>query len=251
MVVIGVSSDRTGERFFHIAVPAFLAAIGFTLSAFMVSPIPGMIALTIAAIGDLGSRGPFWSLPSRFLTSSASAAGIALINTVGALGGFIGPYAVGLVKDATGSFTGGLLMLAALLFVSGIATLRMRTAPALAELPARGEPADFLSLNASERKRGPMSITGATTILGLIADPVVQARSPRWRTRCSSGAGRFGACVLRADARGRGRFGACVAALRHVRNFGGAIVSMPHKTAIVHLLDELTPEAQPGRARST
>ena len=107
----------------------------------MVSPVPGMIALTIAAIGDLGSRGPFWSLPGRFLTSSASAGGIALINTIGALGGFVGPYAVGVVKDATGSFTGGLLLLAALLFVSAIATLRMRTAPALAELPVRAEPA--------------------------------------------------------------------------------------------------------------
>jgi nitrate/nitrite transporter NarK len=80
-------------------------------------------------------------LPGRFLTSSASAAGIALINTVGALGGFVGPYAVGLVKDATGSFTGGLLMLAALLFVSGIATLWLRSAPVLADLPVRAEPA--------------------------------------------------------------------------------------------------------------
>jgi ACS family tartrate transporter-like MFS transporter len=141
MVVIGINSDRTGERILHIAAPAFVAAIGFTLSAFMVSPVPGMIALTIAAIGDLGSRGPFWSLPGRFLTSSASAGGIALINTIGSLGGFVGPYAVGLVKDATGSFTGGLLLLAALLLVSAFATLRMRTAPALAELPARAEPA--------------------------------------------------------------------------------------------------------------
>ena len=74
MVVIGISSDRTGERILHIAVPAFIAAVGFTLSAFMVSPVPGMIALTIAAIGDLGSRGPFWALPGRFLTSSASRA---------------------------------------------------------------------------------------------------------------------------------------------------------------------------------
>lgn len=141
MVVIGINSDRTGERILHIAMPAFIAAVGFTLSAFVMSPVPGMIALTIAAIGDLGSRGPFWSLPGRFLTSSASAGGIALINTIGALGGFVGPYAVGLIKDATGSFTGGLLFLAALLFMSAIATLRMRTAPALAALPARTEAA--------------------------------------------------------------------------------------------------------------
>ena len=141
MVAIGASSDRTGERFMHIAAPALLAAIGFAASAFVMAPVPGMIALTIAAIGDLGSRGPFWSLPGRFLTSSASAAGIALINTVGSLGGFVGPYAVGLVKDATGSFTGGLLMLAMLLLVVAIATLWLRSAPALAELPARVEPA--------------------------------------------------------------------------------------------------------------
>jgi len=141
MIVIGIHSDRTGERFLHIAVPALIAAVGFVASAFMVSPIPGMIALTIAAIGDLGSRGPFWALPGRFLTSSASAGGIALINTVGSLGGFVGPYAVGLVKDATGSFTGGLLLLAALLFIGAIATLWLRTAPVLAELPVGTEAA--------------------------------------------------------------------------------------------------------------
>ena len=133
MVWIGMNSDRTGERFMHIAVPCLVAAVGFTASAFLLSPIPGIIALTIAAIGDLGSRGPFWSLPGRFLASSASAGGIALINTVGALGGFVGPYAVGLLKDATGSFTGGLLLLAFLLLAAAIATLWLRASPALAE----------------------------------------------------------------------------------------------------------------------
>ena len=131
MVLIGMSSDRSGERFLHIAVPCFIAAVGFTGSAFLLSPIPGMIALTVAAIGDLGSRGPFWALPGRFLAGSASAAGIALINTIGSLGGFVGPYAVGLVKASTGDFTGGLLLLAALLFVGALMTLRLRRAPAL------------------------------------------------------------------------------------------------------------------------
>ena len=133
MVWIGMNSDRTGERFLHIAIPCFIAALGFAASAFLLSPVPGMIALTIAAIGDLGSRGPFWSLPGRFLASSASAGGIALINTVGSLGGFVGPYAVGLVKDATGSFTGGMLLLAVLMLGGAIATLRLRSSPALAE----------------------------------------------------------------------------------------------------------------------
>jgi MFS transporter, ACS family, tartrate transporter len=141
MVWIGMNSDRTGERFLHIAVPCLIAAVGFTASALLVSPIPGIVALTIAAIGDLGSRGPFWSLPGRFLVSSASAAGIALINTVGSLGGFVGPYAVGLVKDATGSFAGGLIMLALLLLVAVVATLWLRSSPALAEQPAVASPA--------------------------------------------------------------------------------------------------------------
>jgi len=131
MVLIGTHSDRTGERFLHIAIPSTIGAIGFTASAFLLSPIPGMIALTIAAIGDLGSRGPFWSLPGRFLVGSASAGGIALINTIGSLGGFVGPYGVGLVKNATGEFTGGLLLLAFMLFASAIATLHLRRASAL------------------------------------------------------------------------------------------------------------------------
>jgi ACS family tartrate transporter-like MFS transporter len=131
MVAIGAHSDRTGERFLHIAIPSMIGAIGFTASAFLLSPVPGMIALTVAAIGDLGSRGPFWSLPGRFLAGSASAGGIALINTIGSLGGFAGPYAVGLVKSATGSFTGGLLLLAAMLLASAIATLHLRRTPVL------------------------------------------------------------------------------------------------------------------------
>jgi len=141
MVWIGMNSDRTGERFLHIAVPCLVAAVGFTASALLVSPIPGIIALTIAAIGDLGSRGPFWALPGRFLASSASAAGIALVNTVGSLGGFVGPYAVGLVKDATGSFAGGLIMLALLLLVAVVATLWLRSSPALAQHPPVASPA--------------------------------------------------------------------------------------------------------------
>jgi ACS family tartrate transporter-like MFS transporter len=133
MVAIGMNSDRTGERFLHIAVPALVAAIGFAASAYLTTPVWGMLALSIAAIGDLGSRGPFWSLPGRFLASDASAAGIALINTVGSIGGFVGPYAVGLVKDATGGFTGGLLMLAALLFAASLVTLTLRRSPALVD----------------------------------------------------------------------------------------------------------------------
>jgi ACS family tartrate transporter-like MFS transporter len=140
MVCIGMSSDRTGERFLHIAGPGFVAAIGFAASAFLTSPVPGMIALTVAAIGDLGSRGPFWSLPGRFLASDASAGGIALINTIGALGGFVGPSVVGQVKEVTGSFTGGLLLLSILLALSAFAALWMRRSPTLMDHTAHLAP---------------------------------------------------------------------------------------------------------------
>ena len=133
MVLIGAHSDRTGERIWHIAVPSMFAVIGFCASAWLMLPLPAMFALTIAAIGDLGSRGPFWALPGRFLSGSASAGGIALINTVGSLGGFVGPYGVGLARDMTGSYTGGLLFLAALIGVGIIGTLLLRRASVLVD----------------------------------------------------------------------------------------------------------------------
>lgn len=133
MIAIGASSDRSGERFLHVAVPSAIAALGFIASAWLKSPIPGMIALTVAAVGDLGTRGPFWALPTRFLTGTAAAGGIALINTLGSLGGFVGPYAVGLIRNATGGFTGGMLFLAALLGSAAILTLRLRRAAVLSE----------------------------------------------------------------------------------------------------------------------
>lgn len=88
-----------------------------------------------------------------------------------------------------------------------------------------------------------MSISGATTILGLIADPVVRARSPAMANALLERWGRYGTFALVPMQVAADGLAECVAALRHVQNFGGAIVSMPHKTAIVDLLDELTPEA--------
>ncbi len=131
MIAIGMSSDRSGERFLHIAVPSAVAAIGFAASAYLTSPIPGMLALSIAAIGDLGTRGPFWALPPRFLAGPAAAGAIALINTLGSLGGFVGPYAIGVVRDLTRSFTGGMLFLSLLLVLATVLALRLRHAAVL------------------------------------------------------------------------------------------------------------------------
>lgn len=136
MIAIGASSDRTGERLLHIAIPSAIGALGFIASAYFVSPLPGMLALTVAAVGDLGTRGPFWSLPTRFLTGSAAAAGIGLINTFASLGGFVGPYAVGVVREVTGSFAGGLVFLALLLMFAAGGALALRRAPVLADARA-------------------------------------------------------------------------------------------------------------------
>jgi MFS transporter, ACS family, tartrate transporter len=134
MVAIGASSDRTGERFMHIAIPCAIGGLGFVASALLVSPWPAMIALTIAAVGDLSTRGPFWALPTRFLTGSAAAAGIALINTMASLGGFVGPSMVGVVRRLTGSFAGGLVFLGVLLFLAAVAAVALRRARVLADV---------------------------------------------------------------------------------------------------------------------
>jgi ACS family tartrate transporter-like MFS transporter len=133
MILIGASSDRSGERIMHVAIPSAIAAAGFAASAYLTSPVPSMIALTVAAVGDIGTRGPFWALPTRFLTGSAAAGGIALINTFASLGGFVGPYAVGLVRGMTGSFAGGMLFLAVVMLIGAVVALLLRNAPVLAD----------------------------------------------------------------------------------------------------------------------
>ncbi|HEX5048654.1 MAG TPA: MFS transporter [Gammaproteobacteria bacterium] len=133
MVLIGRSSDRTGERLLHVAIPSAIAGFAFAASAFLVSPVLGIVALSLAAVGDIGTRGPFWALPTRFLTGSAAAGGIALINAMASLGGFVGPNVVGWVRAATGGFAGGLIFLGVMMLVGAAATLLLRNAPALAE----------------------------------------------------------------------------------------------------------------------
>ena len=127
-LLVGRHSDRTGERVRHVAVTCFVGALGFGVSAVLHSPWFGFVALTVAAAGTFSRNGPFWALPSLFLAGQNAAAGIAFINTIGALGGFAGPYVIGVVKKATGSFTGGLLFLSGALLVAGMLALTMTSA---------------------------------------------------------------------------------------------------------------------------
>jgi MFS transporter, ACS family, tartrate transporter len=119
MVLWGWHSDLTGERSWHVTLPLLVAAAAFAASALSLPLAPMMLALTVATIGIYGAIGTFWSLPTTLLTGTAAAAGLALINSMGNAGGLVGPFVVGVMKDATGTFTTGLLFLAGALAVGG------------------------------------------------------------------------------------------------------------------------------------
>jgi MFS family permease len=113
IVAWGHRSDRKRERRFHTAFPLFVAAAGLAASAMIENPAAKMVALSIAGFGIFGCLPVFWTLPTAFLSGAAAAGGIALINSVGNLAGFAGPYAMGWLKDATGTYAAGLFSLAA------------------------------------------------------------------------------------------------------------------------------------------
>ena len=126
MVIVGRHSDRTEERCWHVAIAAISSAVGFALSAWFSNPYLALGALTLAFAGLKSTLGPFWSLATAFLTGSAAAGGIALINSVGNLGGFFGPYIVGIIKDRTHSNVIALLFLGAALFCMALLALTVR-----------------------------------------------------------------------------------------------------------------------------
>jgi ACS family tartrate transporter-like MFS transporter len=133
MMVIGSSSDARNERFAHVGLPQVLAIVGFVMAALSHTVVQTVVGLALATAGTNGVTGPFWSLPSRFLSGRAAASAIALINTVGSFGGFAGPYALGALKDRTRSFSVALLWLATLPVASMIATFLLARAPLLAD----------------------------------------------------------------------------------------------------------------------
>jgi ACS family tartrate transporter-like MFS transporter len=114
MVWWGRRSDRMAERRFHAAFPLLVAAAGIAVSTALDDPLLKMISLCVAGFGIFACLPVFWTLPTAFLSGAAAAAGIAVINSIGNLAGFAGPFAMGWIKDQTGSYAGGLLLLAAL-----------------------------------------------------------------------------------------------------------------------------------------
>src|SRR4051812_26525574 len=134
MLLIPRRSDRTGERKGHTAVPLAVAAVALALST-VVSPVAAIPCLAVGLFFLLGAHGVFWTMPAALLSGAAAAAGIALINSIGNLGGFVGPYLVGLIKDATGSTDGGLVALACILGVGVFLATRVEHDPALERPP--------------------------------------------------------------------------------------------------------------------
>lgn len=123
MVVVATHSDRTRERKWHLAGSAFACSIALCCAAYSNSTTADVIFLSVTLMGAFSMNGPFWATTTEMLGETSAAAGIALINSLGNLGGFLGPYTIGLIRTWTGSFRGGLLAVGALLAVSGVLAL--------------------------------------------------------------------------------------------------------------------------------
>jgi sugar phosphate permease len=134
LIAISRHSDRTGSRKPHVATALGLGAIAFALST-VVSGVAAIAALAVGLFFLLGAHPVFWAMPAALLSGPAAAAGIALINSIGNLGGFVGPYLVGLMKDATGSTDGGLITLAVLLGIGAFLATRVAHGPAVERAP--------------------------------------------------------------------------------------------------------------------
>jgi len=127
LLLAGWSSDRTSERKWHSAVPMFVAGAGLLLSAITQSYLPLAMAMFCIAAAGLYSFFPaFWALPTTFLAGSAAAASIGLVNSIGNLGGFVGPYVVGYINNKTNSFFGGMTYLSCSAIAAGVLMLTLR-----------------------------------------------------------------------------------------------------------------------------
>ena len=143
LVVWGFVSDRMNERRWNLLVACIVSTAGLVMAGMTMGTWWALVGMSVAAVGFYGSKGPFWAMPPMFLTGTAAAAAIAWINSIGNLGGFFGPWYVGVMKDATGSFSGGLYGLALLGLISAIVCaffLHIPTARVLPAAPARAAP---------------------------------------------------------------------------------------------------------------
>ena len=129
MVVVGLHSDRTGDRRWHTAIAAFGSACALFVAGYAHSAAALLGAFTVAMVGVQSMTGPFWTMASSIFSGSTAAAGIALINSVGNLGSGFGPYWIGRMRTATGGFRAGLWSVAAILAVAAMVTILVPLPP--------------------------------------------------------------------------------------------------------------------------
>ncbi|QBS44006.1 MFS transporter [Nocardia sp. CS682] len=115
--------DRTGERPWHVALPALLGGLAIPVALYLGNPLAAMVAVTVCAVGVLAALPTFWALPSAFLTGAAAAGGIALINSIGNFSGFAAPYITGALRDWTGSQRAGLWVVGVAMIGSAVGVL--------------------------------------------------------------------------------------------------------------------------------
>ena len=142
MVLCGRISDRLGDRRWTLFWTCLISTGGLVLAGLTLGTWWSLVGMSIAAIGFYGTKGPFWSIPTMWLTGSAAAAGVAWINSVGNLGGFFGPTLVGWARNITGSFAGGLYALAVCALISALVSLFWIRVPRSAATAAAAVPAE-------------------------------------------------------------------------------------------------------------
>ena len=125
MVIAARHSDRTGERRWHIAGAAMAGGLAFIVSAFVQGLALSLVTLSLAMLGLASMFGPFWAFATARLRGVGAAAAIALINSIGNTGGFVGPYVIGYIRDRTQSFTGGLVFVGVVLGVMPLLVLAL------------------------------------------------------------------------------------------------------------------------------
>jgi len=130
MLLNSYHSDRTGERAKHIAVPLLVMGVGLIGCALLHPPVLAIIALALVPLGHCASYGPFWSMPTQFLTGQAAAAGIALVTMIANVGGFAGPALIGVLKSRTGTHTEAFLLLGGLAVIAALLGRRIGPAEA-------------------------------------------------------------------------------------------------------------------------
>ena len=123
MVLLGLSSDRSGDRVWHVAGAAFAGAFGLLGAVLFTGPVLVMASFCVAAFGIYGALAVFWTLPTAILRGMAAAGGLALLNSFSNLGGFFGPTLMGWLKQTTGTYTLGMSLLAMMLVFAGISTV--------------------------------------------------------------------------------------------------------------------------------